>query len=69
MNEWLDEDDADLSGLSVQQNGENDEYDTTPIIYILYFLVTKTIVHGVKKTKILGDKFAGTFSKLLSSNC
>ena len=32
MNEWLDEDDVDLSGLSVQQNGENDESDTTPTI-------------------------------------
>ena len=30
--EKLDEDDADLSGLSVQQNDGNDESDTTPII-------------------------------------
>ena len=33
--EWLDEIDADLSGLSVQQNDGNDESDTTPIITIL----------------------------------
>ena len=30
--EWLDENDADLPGLSVQQNDGNYESDTTPII-------------------------------------
>ena len=30
--EWLDENDVDLSGLSVQNNDGNDEFDTTPII-------------------------------------
>ena len=32
--EWLDENDVGLSGLSVQQNDGNDESDTTPIITI-----------------------------------
>ena len=30
--EWLDEDDVDLSGLSVQLNDGNDESDIMPII-------------------------------------
>ena len=32
--EWLDEDDVDLTGLSVQRDNGNDESDTMPIVRI-----------------------------------
>ena len=37
MREMLDEDEADLSGLSVQQNDGNDEFDIMPIVTVTCF--------------------------------
>ena len=49
--EWLDENDVDLSGLSVQQNDGNDESDNTRIITIKELLIFqwKMIEADIKK--------------------